>query len=233
MKIAICDDEENGRKRVIKEIQSNKFFSKNIELREFVSGEELVKQYHSDFKADIIFLDIQMDKMNGIESAKHIRLIDDQAMIIFVSSHSEEVFKALDHGVFNFIRKPFTHQAFQDVFCKAFDKYKNLHTNYIVTWKNETAQLNIQDIKYMERNGRYVTFYTTYGAFKADASLNEILAELEPYGFIRTHQGYLVNMNKIRNFDGNDAVLNDGTRVMVSVRKRTEVIRAFTNYIKR
>lgn len=233
MKIAICDDEEIGRKKIVKEIEANDFFSENVHLTEFASGEKLVKQYEEGFKADIVFLDIQMDKMCGIESAKHIRAIDKKAIIIFVSSHSEKVFNTFDCGVFYFIVKPFSNEHFRNVLEKAIDKYKSENTYFTVTWKNEIAHLNIQEMKYMERSGRHVTFYTNNGNYKADASLSEIFEELEPYGFIQTHQGYLVNMNWIKTFEGNDVILSDGSKVMMSVRKRTEVIRTFTNYIRR
>ena len=76
-------------------------------------------------------------------------------------------------------------------------------------------------------------FYTFEGTYEMRITLSETLAKLNQYGFIQTHQGYLVNMNLIKRFDGYDIILKDGTKVMMSARKKAEVLLAYSEFVER
>lgn len=231
MKIAVCDDEICARNQLRKYIEKHDE-KQGFKIEEFSTGEELV-QFLKDNHIDIIFLDIEMNKIDGIDTAKLIRINDRKAIIIFVSSHQERVFDSFDCEAFNFIPKPFTQEKFDDVFTKAIEKYKFLNKSLTINWKGETIDLPIEKIKYFESYRKHVIFYTYDGEYQMIANLSDILNELSPYGFLQTHQGYVVNMNLIRRFDGLNIILVDGTKVPISFRKKTNVVSEYAKYVAR
>ena len=233
MNIIICDDEINGRNQLREYIGRFESDLSDIHIIEFGSGEELIKSLSNKLTADILFLDIEMDKIDGIDTAKLIRIHDKKAIIIFVSSHKERVFDTFDCETFHFLTKPFTEEKFNDVFSKAIEKYKLLNAYFIVTWKNESMRLPIEKIKYFESYRKHVIFHTFDGEYQMVANLSDTLIKLAPYGFLQVHQGYVVNMNLIRRFDGLDIILVDGTKVPMSLRKKSKTLSEYAKYIAR
>lgn len=231
MKIFICDDDSFSRAQ-IKTYLDGYDSNRHFEISEFTTGVEMLHELKTGH-ADIIFLDIEMEIIDGIDTAKLIRITDRRAIIIFVSSHQERVFDAFDCEAFHFITKPFTQQKFNDVFAKAIQKYKFLNKTIPVQWKNTSVELPIEKIKYFESYRKHVIFHTYDGEYQMIANLSDVLNELSPYGFTQTHQGYAVNMNLIRRFDGLDILLDDGTKVPMSVRKKAEVVSTYAKYVTR
>lgn len=100
-------------------------------------------------------------------------------------------------------------------------------------WKNESISLPIERIKFFESYRKHVIFHTYDGEYETIANLSDIVNELACYGFVQTHQGYVVNMNLIRRFDGLDIILVDGSKVPMSQRKKTTVISEYAKYVAR
>lgn len=231
MKIAICDDEIYSQKQLYEYIKEYDFVQ-HFETTCFSTGEELIQSLKSNH-IDIIFLDIEMDKIDGIDTAKLIRINDKKAIIIFVSSHKERVFDSFDCEAFNFITKPFTQEKFNDVFTKAIEKYKFLNKSLTISWRGTTVELPIEKIKYFESYKKHIIFHTYDGEFQMIANLSDKLKELSSYGFLQIHQGYVVNMNLISRFDGLDIILVDGTKVPMSLRKKSTVLSEYAKYVAR
>lgn len=233
MRIAICDDEHNTRKslRSLTEKYATEF--SDLIVDEYVCGEDLIKALENENYADIIFLDIEMNKIDGIDAAKIIRIKDQKAIIIFVSSHSERVFDSFDTEPFHFITKPFTEEKFKEVFEKAINKYKLFNGFFVISWKNEKIKLPVNRIKFFEMCRKHLIFHTYDGEYEMIGTVRETMDKLRPYGFIQTHQGYAVNMNLIKRFDGLSIILEDGTKVVMSLRKRSEVLTEYAKHIAR
>ena len=205
----------------------------DYELSAFSSGEALVKSCKEGLSADIVFLDIEMKELDGIDAAKQIRIYDQKAIIIFITNHRERVFDAFDCEPFHFITKPFSQEKFNDVLEKALRKYNLQHRFYVIKWRSQSVSVPVERIKYIEIYRKHVIFYTYDGEYQMSATLSEVLNELEPYGFLQTHQGYIVNMGLIRRIEGLEIMLMDGTKVMISARKRKAVITAYANFVAR
>ena len=233
MRIIICDDENIAREQLKQCIEDYNEDIPEHEIILYESGEELVADCKKGFSADIVFLDIELNMLDGIDTAKLIRSYDKDAIIIFVSSHDERVFDTFDCEPFHFIVKPFDQTKFHDVFKKALNKYKLYHNCIEVKWKNTTIRLPVQSIKYVEKLHKHIIFHTYDGEYETVGTLGDTLKTLAPYGFLQTHQGYVVNMNLIKRFENNDIILADGTKVMMSVRKKVEVYTRYADYIRR
>ncbi len=159
MNIAVVDDEE-----VIRE-QINGFIKKrnpDFNTSDFATGEELLA---AGTEFDIIFLDIQMEGMGGIEAAKTIRQSNADRVIIFITGIKEHVFEAFDVSAFHYLLKPIAEQKFMEVLDRAIEeagKRKGQKERQIfIRTKNQGYTLKRNSILYIENRGKKVEIHTT------------------------------------------------------------------------
>lgn len=231
LRICICDDNKPIHE-VIKKYCIERLDNSQLEIISTFSAEELIKYYNKKINFDIIFLDIEMDSLSGIEAAKIIREQHSNSIIIFISNYPHYVFEAFSVEALHFLVKPVSASEFNNVFNRAISKYNSTHSSISLKWQGERFVIKIDEIKYIESYKRHITVYAENDTYEAIGKIPNLLKELAPHGFVRTHQGFIVNMNYIKRFDKSDVVLFDGTKIMLSVRKRTEALNLFDNYLK-
>lgn len=114
--IGICDDELDVRMD-IKNAILNTMIDKDIEyqVKEFSNGEDVIKYIELDNEIDILFLDIQMDGLDGMETARKLREYDRTTEIIFVTSIGEKISEAFEVRAFRFIKKPIQHEVIEKI----------------------------------------------------------------------------------------------------------------------
>ena len=181
LNIAICDDEEIIREQ-IKELTEKEKSGLCMELYE--TGDALLA---SGKQFDIVFLDIQMEGTDGIETAK--RLMQHSALkgaedtiLIFITGIREYVFEAFDVAAFHYLLKPIEEEKFREVFHRAERelekrKSKRRETVFIKT-RNRSFSLEKDSILYIESSGKKVEIHTTGETIEAYASMNEMEGQL-------------------------------------------------------
>lgn len=233
MKICICDDDLSIHNEIKSFIKPFILTETQIKFTDVTSGEEILEYYSKGNIFDIVFLDIEMNKVSGIQAAEEIRRIAPDSIIIFVSSHPNYVFGTFSIEPLHFIVKPILKSEFENVFRRAISKYKSIHSTIALKWQYERYVIRISDIKYIEGYKRHITVYTNDEKYESLGKIPDMLNLLESHGFLQVHQGFIVNMDYIKRFDPTEVVLYDNTKVMISVRKRTEALKVFDEYIKK
>ena len=229
LNIAICDDEEIIREQ-IKELTEKEKSGLCMELYE--TGDALLafgKQF------DIVFLDIQMEGTDGIETAKRLRQRDEDTILIFITGIREYVFEAFDVAAFHYLLKPIEEEKFREVFRRAGRelekrKSKRRETVFIKT-RNRSFSLEKDSILYIESRGKKVEIHTTGETIEAYASMNEMEGQLGG-GFFRCHRGYLVNMAYVAEYDSGSITLNNGEYVYLAKEKYGEFVKAYMRYLR-
>lgn len=209
IKIAICDDERQ-QLNILKNIISINLDLKGLEYRiyEFDCGENLVESL-SENTYDIIFSDIEMKILDGIETAKKIRLQDKKSIIIFVTSHPDFVFQGYDVKAFNYILKPYNSEKIVDVLYSALEELEDVQDNFfLIELKSGTHKLNLNNTLYFTSDKRKIDAVTLDGNIDFYYKLND-LEEVLPSFFIRIHQRYLVNLNFISSIEGSSLIINN------------------------
>lgn len=168
-------------------------------------------------KFHIIFMDIEMPGMNGIEVTQEInrlRTSDTTPYIVFVTAQDNMVFEALRQFPYSFIRK----SSVTDVDKCILNLYRKMESAPTYSVKNgrSVVVLDIDKIIYLEKQGNYVTFHTTEGEFQERSSIGKKYADLMALGFVRPHIGCLVNAAHITEFNSSVILLSDGTEVSLS-----------------
>ena len=233
MKICICDDDNFSVSEIRSLLKPFRTESDAFDVSDFSCGEELIESYKNGRGFDIVFIDIEMKGMNGIEAAERIREIAPETIIIFVSGHPGYIFEAFRIEALHFLVKPIKKREFTDVFARAMKKYTSLNASVILKWESVRNKIAINKISYVEGYRRHLIVHTANGVYEAVGKISEIYELLKPHGFVRVHQGFIVNMNYIQSFTTNEVELTDGSKVAVSVRKKQEALKAYDIFIRK
>ncbi len=228
--IAICDDEKKICDYI--ENRTTEFLAKNdleAEVSVFYDGSELLKKCESNTQNfDIIFLDIKMKTLNGVECAKLLRDIGVNSLIVFITSSAEYVFSGYEVKAFRYILKTDLVNAFSRVFSECLLELKKLDTSFFtVKTSSSVKNIPLSDILYFESNKRLLNIHTKNEVISFYEKLDNVENDLKEKDFIRTHQSYLVNAQKIKSVSKDSVLLVNGFSLPVSKSKATKVKDAY------
>ncbi len=234
MRIAICDDETVQIDIITSHVSAFKKDYPDLSLTTFSCSEDLLAAYNKEEPFDLIFMDIEMKRLNGIDAAAALRRMDGNVIIVFISAHSGYVSGAFNARAFHYLLKPVKKEDFDRVFIEAAKLYNKNHFKYVVEIKNRTQIIEVRDIMYIETYKRKMAIYTADGKiYHSYGSLDKETEKLTPYGFVRTHQGFLVNANYIADIDLKCIHLKKEIKVPLSEHRKNEVLRFFNTYLSR
>lgn len=229
MNIAVVDDE-----KIIREEMERLVWGKepDCQIGSFESGEELLlagKPY------DIVFLDIQMEGPNGIDTAKIIRQKWEDTVLIFVTGKKDYVFQAFDVAAFHYLLKPVRQDKFEEVFGRALQeakrRKKEITDQLLVRTGKRTVSVSKGSILYVESRGKKAEIHTGKETMEIYASLSRLQTELGA-GFYRCHRGYLVNMAYVSEYCRDGILLTDGGRIYLAKEKYPEFVKEYMRYLK-
>ncbi len=225
--IAICDDEEAALSILSSSLQGA-FRSHNVEVNidTYTRPRVMLAQMKST-NYDLLFLDIEMPGLSGIDVAQQLRHDGNLVDIIFISNREDLVFDALRVNPRGFIRKT---RFIQDVagVIDTYFAYRNDKTQekvLVVRQRDQVLHISIEKLKYIEGSGKKQLAVTVdrEEPIEMSKSMQELEEELSGFGFLRIHKGYLVNYRFIRRIGEDEVVLTDDQRLPVSRRKHQEV----------
>ena len=209
------------------------------------SGVEAGIKILETIKPDVVLLDVEMDDGTGFDFLR--RLTNYKFQVIFITSHNKYAVEAFKFSALDFVQKPIDSQDLRQALFRANDVVKSndligqikVLQNALSGIKNDDQKIVLRDNKSLyfvkvndilscEAQGSYTTFYILGGdKIVVSKSIKEYETLLDPFGFIRTHNSYLVNPKKIVRLDKSDGgflVLENGSRVPISQRKWDQIL---------
>jgi len=238
MTVYLCDDNQEELDKYARMI--DKIARKNnmaVSISSFNSGEQLL--FHlsdSPDQADIIYLDILMGKLNGMETAKRLREIGCKSEIIFLTTSEDYVYDAFDISPVQYLLKTETStNKFEQVFLRAAALVQRKETDmFVFESGNVQKVIPAKDISYFEIWKRVVTVH--YNGTEKDSfysTMEELESRLQDKGFIRIHRSYIVSLSYISKFQQNSLFLKTGENIPIGVTYMKKVRQAFSDYISR
>ena len=222
MEIAVVDDEKVIREHICTLIEEQQPGSR---IEAYATGEGLLA---SGKQFDIVFLDIQMEGMNGIETARNLRGRQGDTILIFITGIKEYVFDALDLYAFQYLLKPIDEDKFTEVLERAVREAARKKERRMLFIKSRNLTLEQSEILYIESRAKKVEIHTagTAQAIEIYAALDELEGQLGD-GFYRCHRAYIVNMDCITEYDSQSITLTNGDRVYLAKKKYGEFVKAY------
>ena len=227
MDIAVVDDEKAIREHICGLVEERQPESR---IEAYATGEELLA---SGKRFDIVFLDIQMEGMNGIEAARCLReknanLGVEDTVLVFITGIRDYVFDALDLYAFQYLLKPIDEGKFAEVLERAVREAAKKKERRVLFIKSRNLTLDQSEILYIESRAKKVEIHTAGAAQAVEiyAAMDELEGQLGE-NFYRCHRAYIVNMDCIKEYDSESITLTNGDRVYLTKKKYGEFVKAY------
>ncbi len=197
------------------------------------SAEELLKKSKEEACFDIVFLDIEMGSMTGIEAAKQLCENGGNPLIIFTTAHNQYVKEAFYVNAFQYMFKPVEFEDFRYEFERAARAVQRRNRTFEVNHGREKILLKCYDILYIETRDRHLVVKTADREYLYNGALKEAERQLSGYGFSKAEQGILVNLCHVRKLEPTKVELDDGEIKFVSRRMYKSFLADLNVYVSR
>lgn len=227
---AICDDEKIMQNCLIQLLQEYGA-EKGIDIiaDRFENGSDLLR---SSREYEVIFMDYQMNGIDGIETARKIRETNCDSVIIFISAYPEAALDSFEVGTFRFLKKPVDKQK---LFCALDDYMRSIDYDnlLIIKTRDRVWKIKISDIIYAEANGKHTIIRTVKDYLEVLVHLKVIENKLPPEKFVRCQRAYVAGFGHIRNHTNTEIFFDNGEKARIGKAYTKKFKESFKNYIIR
>lgn len=218
LKIAVVDDEPLWQQKTVDVIEK-KYGLDAPHIDRYSSGREPLDR---NTYYDILFMDIEMEGLDGFETAKRYQKQYEYAKIAMLTSHTELSRRGYVVNAFRYIDKACMEAEITEALSavrKAKEKERCIEVNIVGLG---TMPILIKDIIYVNMNRRNILIHTRKGDFISSCTMHEMEDLVKGCGFYRSHRSYLINLDETINYEGMNIIMSDGTKSYLSKDKQSE-----------
>jgi DNA-binding LytR/AlgR family response regulator len=231
LRIAICEDLKKDRDRLLSLIREAGFAAK---CDTFVSGEAFLARFRKGMY-HLIYLDIYMNDINGMETAAYIRERDEGVLLAFTTTSREHAFEANKFRSLLYIEKPVTLDMIKHTLMLA-SALRQKQQSEVLTVFSEAVQVDIPhtEIIYIEVIDQRCVIHIEGGktiAASTTLNINDIEESLPKPRFCRSHRSFIVNMDKVRRVNGKDFEMKDGSIAYITQRDRRRIMNLYDEWL--
>ncbi len=202
----------------------------NFSVSCFADALDFLEQFRGNF--DIIFMDIELPHLDGMEAVRRIRETDRRVIVIFVTNMAQYAVKGYEVDALDFIVKPVVFSAFTMKLDRAVEKFKAMQDREIwINERNNKRRLRTSDIIYVEVAHHSVIYHTVDGDYKTYDQLGNVSKALADAPFALCNRCYLVNLNFVTAIDEFSVTLNGGERLQISRNKKKSFLKSLNDYL--
>lgn len=228
--IGICDDENLVRQH-IKDLCDGFFTEHSLPYVciEFASGEEFLD--YGDDPIDLLFLDVELGGMNGMEVKKIIEQKENVWRIIFVTNYQDVVWEAFGVRTLTFLRKPVNAPELEywlDIALREMQK----NSSYGFPIDKGMSYVKLEDIYYFEAAGNYTYLYTKDGKLLVCENLKACQDKMSGTPILRIHKSYLINMQNVKKWESEQVLLMNDARFTLGRLYKKEARNTYLEFVK-
>ena len=229
-RIAVVDDQPDMRQQLCSMIdQYSRENNCMLEVTAFSDGAQVITNYRKGF--DIIFLDIEMPELGGMDAAERIRTVDPDVVLVFVTNMAQYAIRGYEVDALDFVLKPVNYYQFSTKLERALQRIQRRRGGQVALQVSGGVQLlDTDDILYLETRDRLLHYHTATDTWSVRGSLLKAEKDLAAYHFARCNQCYLVNLRHVRGVQ-DDLVQVGEERLEISRRQRTAFLAALAAYV--
>ena len=217
LRIAICDDDQAFLSLTVSVIGQWKNNSLDLILETFDNGDALVLS-HNETPFDIIFLDILMPQITGLETARKIRELDKNVKIVFLTSSAEFAVDSYTVKADNYLLKPFEPEKLFLCLDEITAELRNSNTTILVKGLRAMHRIDLQNIEYIEaQNKRVLLYLCDNRTLEATEPLYTYEQKLfNEKSFFKCHRSYIINIQQIESYSTKEIKMRSGCRIPLS-----------------
>lgn len=231
LSIAICDDlaEERGNlAKMVLHACKNRGISPKLKL--FSSGDELLEAFSHSGAFQLVFLDIYMPGRSGIDTARCIRALDQNAALIFATTSQDHGMESFEVGASDYLVKPFQEEEVARALDWCLDHIPTPMRCLSVYTDGEQQELPLASIWYIDVYGHQSHIHTSQETVVTRRGLDELEITIDSQDFLRCHRSYLVNMNYIQGLEGSNFRLSNGALIPIGSSFSTQTRNHFIDW---
>jgi len=195
----------------------------------YEDGDEITSEYEA--KYDIIFLDIEMKRQDGMQTAQKIREFDKEVIIIFITNMAQYAISGYSVGALSFLLKPVPYFAFSQELSKSIDRLKNRQQKSILISSDKgVIKINSAEIMFIESFGHELVIHTIKETFSKRGTIKRMEEELSDLSFYRCNNGYIVNLSYVSGVQNDEAIVGKH-KLKISRSRKKQFMEALTQYI--
>lgn len=229
-KIAIVEDEAESRATLqsyLKRFQEEKGEACNVVL--FHNGMDFISSYKNDY--DVVLMDIEMPLLNGMETARKLRKIDETVVLIFITNMAQYAINGYEVDASDFLLKPVGYFTFSLKFAKALrGRERRRDAEFCLETTEGKVRLHLSDIYYVESDKHYNIFHTAQGDYRMRINMKDLEEIFANKNFARCNTSYLVNLAYVSRVK-QDVVRVGEYELVISRTKKKSFLDALTVYL--
>ena len=231
LRVAICDDDTvcSAAVRALL-LRMGEELRLDLDILEYSDGADLTENYPKGL--DILFLDVEMPFLNGLDTARAIRERDQQIVLVFMSNYEKYAIHGYEFGAWRYLLKPVTWEQFSRELRQPIEALAQKHAEYLYV-KNSDGVFSVayDDLSYAETDyKKNVDLHLNGRTLECYQSLTALERELGGHAFFRCHSGFLVNLAYVAHVGKDSITLRDKHEIPVSKHRRKELMEAFLTY---
>lgn len=232
MKIAICDSQNQERMMLTQYLNIyGQSVCADFSIQEFESGKTFMHDFNRNpSKYSLIFLDIYLNDMNGLEMCRLIRQANQDVIVIFVTTSPHHALESYELEVDGYILKPYSYEKFQRIMRKSLYRLEDNFQKLTVISKRVPVACYLKDIYYIESFNHVCIIHLKGDAIETNISLKELAEKLNNNTFLRVSRSYIVNMNLVQYIDADNVVLTNGEKIILPIRGRQRIRQLYSEY---
>ena len=204
----------------------------DLRITAFTDGEEITRNYRSDY--DIILLDVQMQRLDGMTAAEIIRRQDPEVILIFITNMAQYAIRGYAVDALDYVLKPVSYFALSQRLDRAMDRLERMQRNrasYLsVSTKGENRRLDISQIRYIESRGHTLIFHMKREEISTGGTMADLENTLAEHDFARCNKGYLINLAYVDAVREGCAVVGEDM-LLISRGRKAGFLKQLTDYM--
>lgn len=233
LRIAIVEDEALYQQKIRRYLERYAKAQQQIfDIHVYESGSRLLIDYRPEF--DIIFLDIEMPGIDGMETAREIRKMDEKTVLAFITNMANYAVQSYEVEASDFIVKPFTYEVFEFKLRRILRRTEHgrSEASIVLSGNDIVRRVGVNELIYVEVERHTLNYHTEKEVISVRGSIKEAEEQLGAYGFYKCSQSYLINLRYVTRIE-TDTVYVGGIPVRIRRGGKKELVQAVAGFTAR
>lgn len=232
LSIVVCDDSETDLQYITGMVNDWAMQGRiPVSVRTFTSAESFLFHYSENNDYDILLLDVEMGKLNGIDLAKQLRARNSRAQIVFITGYPDFIAEGYEVSALHYLMKPVSSEKLAEVLNRASDLSQKERPYLLVSSERETIRIFFDDIYYAESQGHYMLIYTQQMQYRVRMTVWGLLEKLDE-GFYRCSRSFVVSLRHVCRITKGEIFLENQVSLPLGRGQYDEINKAMIHYLR-